>query len=190
MTLTPAFEIGVWNAWIFTLVYLLYVCVIQIMFRSTSERVAHGAESGRLTKLQAPLMLLMAIYSIFLPIARGTGWFYAGSVIFLVGLIFATLSRADADAAPEGEPFTGGIYRFSRHPLYMGFILIHLGIAIACASWLFIVLTVIFIVMARFVMVIEEASTLEKYGEAYHEYIEKTPRWIGLPKKAKDAGDT
>jgi len=79
MSLVPAFEIGVWNAWIFMLIFVLYIIIIQMIFRSTSARVAHGAESKRLVTLQAPVMLLMIIYSIFLPIIRGTGWFYAGS---------------------------------------------------------------------------------------------------------------
>jgi protein-S-isoprenylcysteine O-methyltransferase Ste14 len=28
----------------------------------------------------------------------------------------------------------------------------------------------------------EERHCLEKYGEAYLEYMNRTPRWIGLPK--------
>jgi len=28
----------------------------------------------------------------------------------------------------------------------------------------------------------EEQSCLEKYGDAYHEYMDRTPRYIGIPK--------
>jgi len=28
----------------------------------------------------------------------------------------------------------------------------------------------------------EERMCLEKYGDVYREYMEKTPRWLGLPK--------
>jgi protein-S-isoprenylcysteine O-methyltransferase Ste14 len=31
----------------------------------------------------------------------------------------------------------------------------------------------------------EERFLLEKYGDAYREYIEQTPRWIGVPKSGK-----
>jgi protein-S-isoprenylcysteine O-methyltransferase Ste14 len=28
----------------------------------------------------------------------------------------------------------------------------------------------------------EEPSLIEKYGDAYKEYMNRTPRWIGIPK--------
>lgn len=28
----------------------------------------------------------------------------------------------------------------------------------------------------------EESHCLKKYGKSYQDYIDKTPRWIGLPK--------
>jgi protein-S-isoprenylcysteine O-methyltransferase Ste14 len=31
----------------------------------------------------------------------------------------------------------------------------------------------------------EERWCLEKYGDAYREYMNRTPRWIGLPKSEK-----
>ena len=186
MTLVPAFEIGIWNAWIFMAVFIGYVLVISAIFRSTRERVAHGKERKRVLRLFAPLILIMIVYSIFLPLVRGTGWFYAGAAIFLAGLVILLLARSDADATPEGKPFTGGIYHFSRHPVYLGYILVFIGTGIASASWLFLVLAVVFILNAHFVMVTEEDSTQEKYGEAYTEYLKKTPKWIGMPKKSTE----
>lgn len=186
MTLVPAFEIDLWNAWMYMVVFVVYICIVFTIFRRSSERVAHGKESRKLTTLLLPVALVMLIYSIFLPLVRGTAWFYAGTAVCLVGFIFVLLSRADADAAPEGEVFTGGIYRYSRHPFYLGIFLVFLGTAIACASWLFIVLSVIYIVLAHIVTITEESSTLEKYGDSYREYMEKTPRWLGLPKSDKN----
>jgi protein-S-isoprenylcysteine O-methyltransferase Ste14 len=31
----------------------------------------------------------------------------------------------------------------------------------------------------------EERGCLEKYGEAYRQYMNRTPRWIGLPRSGK-----
>jgi len=188
MTGVPAFEIDLWNAWMYMVVFVVYIYIIFAIFRRSSERVAHGKEAKKLTTLLLPVTLVMLIYSIFLPLVRGTAWFYVGTAVCLVGFIFVLLSRADADAAPEGEPFTGGIYRYSRHPFYLGFFLVFLGTGIACASWLFIVLSVISMVMAHIVMIAEESSTLEKYGDSYRVYKERTPRWLGLPKSDKKPG--
>jgi hypothetical protein len=31
----------------------------------------------------------------------------------------------------------------------------------------------------------QERSCLEMYGDAYREYMDRTPRWIGMPKSSK-----
>jgi len=40
-------------------------------------------------------------------------------------------------------------------------------------------------VSIRIAAVGEEHFCLEKYGDAYREYIDKTPRWLGLPKSGR-----
>jgi protein-S-isoprenylcysteine O-methyltransferase Ste14 len=34
-------------------------------------------------------------------------------------------------------------------------------------------------------VVVEEPFLIEKYGVAYREYVNRTPRWIGIPKSGK-----
>jgi len=122
------------------------------------------------------------LYSVFLPLDIGTVWFYIGLVVFVIGvtiLISATLSVARAAA---DEPFTGGIYRFSRHPMYFSMIAVYMGVSIAAASWLFLLITVITFFLQRFQMMQEEGYCCEKFGHAYREYMNGTTRWIGIPK--------
>jgi protein-S-isoprenylcysteine O-methyltransferase Ste14 len=82
----------------------------------------------------------------------------------------------------EGEP-TGGEKK--RHPSYFGFFLAYFGTGIACASWIFLLCAFVWIVSWQFGIVEEERILLEKYGEAYQQYMKRTPRWIGLPKKGE-----
>lgn len=56
-----------------------------------------------------------------------------------------------------------------------------MGAGIASASWLFLIV-IVSIILTVFITPIEERYCLEKYGDAYREYIDKTPRWIGIPK--------
>lgn len=123
------------------------------------------------------------IYSIFVPLKLGTAWFYVGLPIYLVGLICATLATfAFARTSPD-KPNTEGIYRISRHPMYLGFLLIYLGTGIASASWVYLlVLTVVLGMYMTVLSIPEERFCLEKYGDAYQKYINRTPRWIGIPK--------
>jgi len=60
--------------------------------------------------------------------------------------------------------------------------LMFIGIGVACFSWVFILLTMIWFTLSDRVVVAEERLCLETYGDAYREYMNKTPRWIGIPK--------
>ena len=80
------------------------------------------------------------------------------------------------------EPATKGVYTISRNPMYFSMFLIFVGISLACASWLFLLLTIIWIIIADIGIVGEERICLETYGDSYREYMDRTPRWIGIPK--------
>jgi len=121
-------------------------------------------------------------YSIFLPLKLGTIWFYAGLAIFLIGLVVLTTATVNFATTPMDVPITRGIYHYSRHPLYLASLLIYFSVGIASASWVFLLVFVVQSVSIRISAVGEERYCLEKYGEAYSEYIDKTPRWLGLPK--------
>jgi protein-S-isoprenylcysteine O-methyltransferase Ste14 len=55
-------------------------------------------------------------------------------------------------------------------------------LCIASASWLFLLLSAILIVISHFLAITEESATAKKFGDAYREYMNKTPRWLGIPK--------
>ena len=123
------------------------------------------------------------IYSIFLPLQLATAWFYIGLGLFLLGLIILVVATLNFATAPHDKPVTGGIYRYSRHPMYLSMFLIYTATSLASASWLFLLLTIVTIVLIRLEAMLEERYCLGKYGSAYREYMDKTPRWIGVPKQ-------
>jgi len=189
MSLIPAFEIGVWNAWIFLLAFLLFetlpvrlwrlVCKREILRncpRSTSE------SEKRADIIWGIIFFLFFIYSIFLPLKLGTAWFYTGLVIFILGLILSTILAVNIAATPPDVPITTGLYRYSRHPIYLTMILRFVGMGIASASWVFLLFPVSMLIALFVGAGSEERETAEKYGDAYREYINRTPRWIGRPK--------
>jgi len=121
-------------------------------------------------------------YSIFLPLRLGTTWFYAGLAIFLAGLAVLTAAIFGFSRAPMDVPITRGIYRYSRHPMHLGSLLIYLSVSLASASWVFLLIFVLQSVSITIAAVEEERYCLEKYGDAYREYMERTPRYLGIPK--------
>jgi len=188
MSLIPAFEIGIWNAWIFMIWPWVDTLAVRLVGLDVYRRASGQSEmktSRRYKVVSSVSMVIdtMAVaYSIFLPLKLGTIWFYAGLAIFLIGLVVLTTATVNFATTPMDVPITRGIYHYSRHPLYLASLLIYFSVGIASASWVFLLVFVVQSVSIRISAVGEERYCLEKYGEAYSEYIDKTPRWLGLPK--------
>ena len=125
----------------------------------------------------------LCIYSIFLPLAVGTAWFFAGLPVYILGLVLITIAMLAFIATPLDKPNTTGLYRLSRHPMYLGILLMYIGIGIASASWVYLLLILAYLATYRTVFIIpEERMCCEKFGDSYREYMNNTPRWIGIPK--------
>ena len=190
MSIIPAFEIGVWNAWIFMVPFILVniLCLLFMTKKGAPGGPAHVPYKSKTTMLVASsskiVYLPALIYSVFLPLKSEEMWFYVGLPITLVGLIGSIIVVAGWATTPVGEPVTRGLYRYSRHPMYVtGFIML-LGIGILSASWVFLLFAIIFGIGATrpYYIKIEEAQCLGHYRAAYREYMNKIPRWIGIPK--------
>jgi len=185
MPAIPVFEIGVWNAWIFMLINFLPMPIIMRVHKGLiGEVTKQYSEAHRtLNYIEWVLWGFAFVYSIFLPLRLGTMWFYVGLPIALVGTVTYIMVIVSFVTTPIGEkPVTTGLYRYSRHPMYITQLVMLIGVGIASASWLFLLLTIVYTGLGFIYAGSEERVCLEKYGDAYREYMEKTPRWIGLPK--------
>ncbi len=185
MSLLPAFELGFWNAWIFILPLLLINFSLMAVNKEKMDEGPLSEKEKRLSAITQVTLFGSWIYSVFLPLQLGTAWFYAGLAVYLAGMIFLTAAALVFTATPKGRVVTEGVYLISRHPMYVSLFLIHIGIAIACVSWIFLLSAIVFIAIVRRSAVFEEAFCLGKFGDAYREYMNRTPRWIGIPKPKK-----
>jgi protein-S-isoprenylcysteine O-methyltransferase Ste14 len=190
MSPIPDFELGLWNAWIFMVPSLAISLLSLLLFK---QKCAPSPESARLSKPTLLWCLLSkfiyfpsVIYSVFLPLELGTIWFYVGLPVTLVGFVGSMIVLADWAITPAGEPVTRGLYRYSRHPMYVTEVLLLVGVSIISASWVFLVFPLIIGVGAAHFIKMEEAQTLGHYGKVYSEYMKRTPRWIGIPKSEKE----
>jgi len=185
MPLIPVFEIGVWNAWIFMLYNFLPMPLIMLVHREImrEEMKPHSDIERKLYPGMWLIWLAAVIYSIFLPLRVGTVWFYVGLPISIVGLIVYTTVIVSFVTTPiDKEPLTKGLYRYSRHPMYITQSVMFIGVGIACASWVFLLFSVVYTILPFVTATSEEQHCLEKYGDSYREYMNRTPRWIGIPK--------
>jgi protein-S-isoprenylcysteine O-methyltransferase Ste14 len=189
MSLAPAFDIGVWNAWIFMLCYLLTLPLMRLINKDAlgksdvaTPKQLYNKTEKRIVSFYEFSFLLAFIYSIFLPFKLGTAWFYIGLPICLLGFILFLIPYFSFATTPLGEPLTGGLYRYSRHPVYVTQILFFLGIGIITASWVFLLFTILRTISSFMLASPEERYCLNTFGNAYRKYMDRTPRWIGIPK--------
>src|SRR3989304_10244585 len=189
MSLVPEFELGLWNAWIFMVPSLL---LMLFSLRLFIEKRAPGANM-RMSKTKLSFCLVSKFiyfaavtYSVFMPLKLGAAWFYVGLPITLIGLVGSLMVIVNWASTPAGEPVTRGIYRWSRHPGYVTEVLLLLGVSIISASWVFLLFPIMVGVGAVYFIEIEEAQCIGHYGNAYREYMDRTPRWIGMPRPRKN----
>jgi len=189
MSIIPAFELGFWNAWILVVPMLI---VLFSDMRATAVRESGKAGDFQLTRKENILMntiflpmVVSWLYAVFLPLQLGTAWLYSGLVIFLFGIVFTIVAILNFATSPKDKVITKGLYRFTRNPTYIGMILMHIGLGIACSSWLLLLLVVVLMILLNAVLPSEERYCLYLYGDDYRKYKNRTPRWIGIPKSSK-----
>ena len=188
MSPIPAFEIGVWNAWIFMIWLLVpfFLEPLNIIPKGREEGSDFTVEFNKIQKgslLSLHIIyLLLVIYSIFVPLKLGSAWFYAGLPIYLLGLISYAMVFWGFATTPPDQLVTKGIYHYSRNPMQISAFLLLLGIGIATASWVFLLLSVAYMIVPLLWLNAEERHLLKLYGDAYREYTGRTARWLGIPK--------
>jgi len=189
MVIVPAFRAGIWNAW---LLVIPVIFASQVLSYSIVNRKAglflrpkyRKHERIALAGLMGTLIGLFA-YSIFLPLKLGSAWFYVGFPVYLVGLVYGFLAVLSFAITPADGPAVKGIFATTRNPMSFGVFLIMLGTGISCASWVFLLLSVVSLILVNIVVRAEERTCLEKYGDAYRIYMKRTPKWIGIPKSGR-----
>ena len=74
---------------------------------------------------------------------------------------------------------TRGVYRLSRNPMYLGFVLMLIGVALLLGTVTPYVVVVVFaVVIDRVFTVVEEYMLAKKFGTAWQAYTAHTRRWL------------
>lgn len=103
-----------------------------------------------------------------------------GACLYVTGIIaFGSFSRMSG--AETSQLVTGGIYRWSRNPQNVGWGLFLAGIALAGRSGAALLMTLLFWLVFRAYVPIEEEFLGEVFGSSYHDYCSRTHRYFGFP---------
>ena len=72
------------------------------------------------------------------------------------------------------------MFAISRNPLYLGSVLVLMGIALALNVLWALVMLLLSIILCHYILIIPEEQYLaEKFGDEYKEYAASVHRWLG-----------
>lgn len=79
-----------------------------------------------------------------------------------------------------GKLITNRIFRYSRNPMYLGFVIAIIGMALIYQGAIssFVLALLFFVIVDRWYIKFEEGAMLNKFGKEYRDYCSKTRRWI------------
>jgi protein-S-isoprenylcysteine O-methyltransferase Ste14 len=134
-------------------------------------------------------LLTMAALHLVLPVAWiiPLPWSILGALPAAAGIVLNLLAdRALKQAQTTVKPFqpsrtlvTSGVYALTRHPMYLGYVLILLGVAVMLRCLTpFLLIPVFAALMERVFIRAEEDKLMAAFGEDYSRYGQKVGRWV------------
>ncbi len=145
-------------------------------------------------KIEPPVLLLAHVAAVILlrwilPLPFGVPKVleWLGYVLMLLGIGLAggAVSRfrqVHTTTHPDGSVMTivtRGPYRFSRNPIYLGFVCLLVGFSFAFRTYWGLILSPLFIVLMNMLVIQHEEAYLErKFGETYTSYKSRVRRWL------------
>lgn len=148
-----------------------------------------NAEMFKTNAVEALILVLQILAAIYTPIPQTPfTWLIvlAGVSMYLAGAILAiwaktTMSRSwgvpGVHEKKQDKLVTEGPFAFSRNPIYVGFLMLYFGYAIAIQSWLIILRIPLAIYFYK--SSVREEKNLEKiFGKEYVAYKKRVPRFL------------
>jgi len=114
-------------------------------------------------------------------------WNLMGLIPLVIGIILnikagAQFQNVETTIKPFEKPtnlVTDGMFQFSRNPMYLGFVLLLVGVFLLLGSLapIFVIPTFIIIIQTRYIR-FEEQKLAETFGDEWESYLKKVRRWI------------
>jgi len=99
-------------------------------------------------------------------------------ILFVIALRDLGASwRLGLDRSAPGPLVTGGVYRWTRHPIYVGFDLLFVGTFLLIGRLCFLVLALAWVPLLHAIMDREERFLTGLYGDAYRDYSRRVGRY-------------
>jgi protein-S-isoprenylcysteine O-methyltransferase Ste14 len=182
------------TAWYFRLFYLpiltfIISLLLSMMIKAKRMGFPEGGKTWMIGNMTSLIVFLVLLW--FVPFSINLA-FWIGIDIIVFGEVVFALGYLAMREHPEKKQTVvdWGIYKVSRHSHALAGIITNLGVIVMgwnlksiiyIILWAYLVLDVIF---THFYVLMEEKRNIEKFGQEYEGYMNKTPRYIGILKSA------
>jgi protein-S-isoprenylcysteine O-methyltransferase Ste14 len=103
-----------------------------------------------------------------------------GMIALSCVVTFALVGRGTPAPFDAPREFVAvGPYKYARNPMYVGALIVIIGAALMLHSFSALLVGLVFVAMAHiFVLVYEEPTLEQKFGESYLSYKKSVNRWL------------
>ena len=140
------------------------------------------------TYLLVAIVLMLALHFL-LPVYKivPTPWNLLGILPLVCGIALNLIAdKAFHQVQTTVKPFeestallTTGVFRLTRNPMYLGYLLILLGVALIVRSVTpYAVILVFAVLMGRVFIRVEEQMLEKQFGQDWVEYAQEVRRWV------------
>jgi protein-S-isoprenylcysteine O-methyltransferase Ste14 len=190
----PAWTLNYWQAWVFIVVFMTSVNAVGVYLSlkdpallERRKKAGPAAEQNMTQKIIMSAAIITNIgLLVFCALDHRFGWSPVPASISLVGDVLVALGlfiniivfRENSFGGSTVEIFEGqkvistGPYALVRHPMYVGVLVMLIGVPLALGSWwgiVFLALTTPFLILR----ILDEEQLLAKDLPGYMEYAQK-----------------
>lgn len=177
--------------WFVVISWVLSEVLLNRLFRSSGTDKTQADQRSLRTiwitiMIALPLAHILSLYTSF-PVSTSTTVMLAGLGMIIAGMLYRftaiyTLGRyftVDVAIRQDHRIVSRGMYRYMRHPSYLGSLISFLGNGFVLNNWVGLVMSFVPVLIAFiYRMNIEEELLLSNFGQEYLDYKKKTWRLI------------
>jgi protein-S-isoprenylcysteine O-methyltransferase Ste14 len=130
--------------------------------------------------VQKKFPLPMAFFSTNISFVAGVIFVIAGLCIVLPALIrFLRTKNTLIPFLPANSLQTTGIYSVSRNPMYLGLLILYIGVGFLKGNFYTMILIPLVIIVLNYLVIIkEEKYLIRTFGNDFLKYLKNVRRWI------------
>ena len=167
---------------LFIPLFLIRYGLLGMLSKEALRRAAHFPPMEGNEKLAywlyEILMPCIFIALCFLKIRTDTMWFIPGLLLYTLGTLLFIISVFNYARPSASGINTKGLYRVSRNPMYVSYLLYFLGCALITDSLILLALTLILQVSSHWIIRAEERWCIREFGQEYVRYMERVGRYV------------